>query len=397
MKKKWKNYVEWVPNTSQGERKNTDKCVDRIIHIVIDGVPADFLYHNNLKNLSVMQNEGCVFTNCLSIWPTLTGPAHTSMNSGALPLRTGINLNQYYDFTSRKLESINPLAISRAESIAEALFKKGLTSAGICGHMHRSLQYFVSEALIGHDAKLVTDYAINALNNFSPDYLQIVYFTVDTVQHHYGAKSKEALEALHWVDEEFGRLLKRIEQDQKETVFVVTADHGQDLIEENIMEELSAITLKSGFETYGYGRFAVLKENKYKSSRDLLEESLLSRQFTQRVFWEEDLYKLGVNPEKVGTGVVLLNSGYTTGGDYKGNHGSYTANEAKVPLIFYGTNIKQGERNNPCEIIDIAPTICHLLGVDNLANSEGRVLTELYGQQPDNYQTKRQKTLLNLL
>lgn len=397
MKKNWRDFVEWVPNEAQEVEKNTDNYADKIIHIVIDGIPADFYYNNPLENLSVLQKEGYVFTNCLSIWPTLTGPAHTSMNSGALPARTGVNLNQFYNFSKKRLEPVNPLADSKAESIAEALFKSGLKSAGICGHMHRSLQYFVSEALIGHDAKLVTDHAINALNKFSPDYLQVVYFTVDTIQHHYGAKSKEALEALRWVDSEIGRLLKRIEQDQERTVFVVTADHGQDLIKKDISEELSIITHKFGFDVYGYGRFVVLKDSKYESSRKLLEENLLLTPFTQRVFWEEDLYKLGVNPEKIGSGVVLLNSGYSTGGDYKGNHGSFVRDEALVPLVFYGTNIKQGESNNPCEIIDIAPTICRLLAADDLANSEGRVLPELFAEQPDNYEYKRLTTLLELL
>ncbi len=397
VKKHWQNYVEWVPNAPRKVEKNPVSNVDRVVHIIIDGIPADFYYNNQLQNLSVLQNDGHIFTKCLSIWPTLTGPAHTSMNSGALPARTGVNLNQFYNFKTKKLEHINPLAVSKAESIAEALFKSSLKSAGICGHMHRSLQYFVSEALVGHDAKLVTDFAINALNKFPLDYLQVVYFTVDTVQHHYGAKSKEALEAFRWVDKEIGRLLKRIEQDKERTVIVLTADHGQDLIKKDISKKLSTIVNKCEFEVYGYGRFAVLQGKANEKSRNLLEENLSLTPFCKKVLWEEDLYQLGVDPKQIGASVVLLNSGFTTGGDYKGNHGSFTRDEALVPLVFYGDEIKQGESDNVHEIIDIAPTICHLLGVDKLLNNQGRILTEILSKPSNNYEDRRLMTLLEFI
>lgn len=57
-------------------------------------------------------------------------------------------------------------------------------------------------------------------------------------------------------------------------------------------------------------------------------------------------------------------------------HGSPYAYDAHVPLIFAGNGIRKGTYANDASPIDIAPTLCTLLGIEFPAGSEGRVLTE---------------------
>ena len=387
MSKTWEDYVK--------VNLNNDKNKERVVHIIIDGVSNDFLYNSNLKNIGRLIKSGFHYEKCYSIFPTLTGPAHTSMNSGALPIDTGVNLNMYYDFENNRLIHINPLKYSKAESIAEALFKGGKKTAGICGHMNRGLNYFVSEAYLGHDAKMITDYGIKAMKALAPDYIQLVYFTVDTVQHHYGAKSKEALESLIWVDKEIGRLIDYLESNYKNLNILISADHGQDTIKTDVSDDLYKIIKGCGYKYYGYGRFVVIK-NTHKADKNRLVEKLENKKYVKTILFKNELLRLGVEPEKIGTGLILLNNGYGAGAEYKGDHGSYTKEEALVPLIFYGPKIKQGSSNNVCEIIDIAPTISYILNANGLDNSKGKILKDIYGVK-NNYRKDRMDILAELL
>ena len=387
MSKAWEEYVK--------VNLNNDKNKERVVHIIIDGVSNDFLYNRNLKNIGKLMKSGFHYEKCYSIFPTLTGPAHTSMNSGALPIDTGVNLNMYYDFENNKLLHINPLKYSKAESIAETLSKGGRKTAGICGHMNRGLNYFVSEAYLGHDAEKITDYSIEALNEFAPDYIQLVYFTVDTVQHYYGAKSKESLESLLWVDKEIGRLIDYLERNFNNFNIVISADHGQDTIKNDISDKLYKIILECGFNYYGYGRFVVIKSTK-KADKNRLIKSLENKDYVKTILFKNELIKLGVDPTKIGTGLILLNNGYGAGTEYKGDHGSYTKEEALVPLVFYGSKIKKGSSKRACEIIDTAPTIADILNVKGLENNKGQMLKDIYGVK-SNYKKDRLNILAQLL
>ena len=384
----WKDYVK-VDLKNFKKAKNNPQ----VVHIVIDGVNNEFLYNSYLKNIGPIINNGFYFQKCYSIFPTLTGPAHTSMNSGALPIDTTVNLNMYYNFEQNKLIHVNPLKYSKVESIAETLNRNEKKTAGICGHMNRGLNYFVSESYLGHDANKITDYGIKALEEFSPDYIQLVYFTVDTIQHYYGPKSNEASESLKWVDKEIGRLLNFVKKQNENVNIIISADHGQDKIKNNISEQLYGIIQNCGYDYYGYGRFVVIEETEKRRDKKKLIEKLHNEVYIKNILWKDELQKLGVDPKKVGKAIILLDKGYSTSSEYKGDHGSYTEEEALVPLVFYGPNIKKGSSDKSCEIIDIVSTITDILNTQEPKNNQGEILKSIYGEH-DNIKKSERVTLL---
>ncbi|MFL5577896.1 MAG: alkaline phosphatase family protein [Gemmatimonadaceae bacterium] len=57
-------------------------------------------------------------------------------------------------------------------------------------------------------------------------------------------------------------------------------------------------------------------------------------------------------------------------------HGSPHDYDTHVPLILYGAPFRPGRYEEPVRVVDLAPTLAHVLGVTPLERVDGRVLTE---------------------
>ncbi|KOY50870.1 alkaline phosphatase PafA [Polaribacter dokdonensis] len=58
------------------------------------------------------------------------------------------------------------------------------------------------------------------------------------------------------------------------------------------------------------------------------------------------------------------------------SHGSGYSYDTHIPIIFYGKGIKKGVSKKRYEIIDIAPTLANLLGIEAPNSSTGKIVTE---------------------
>ncbi|NMB25878.1 MAG: alkaline phosphatase family protein [Firmicutes bacterium] len=406
-KREWYKRVTTIPSTTT-LRDMEGRQTDRVIHIVIDGVSHKFLDEVMPDSIKHLKKHGTWVDRCHTIWPSITGPAHTAMNSGTYAGTNGVTLPYVVNPEDGTIRQMNSLAESRAESIVEALFRQGLRSAGICGHMNRGMQYFVSEACIGHHAERVTDKAIKAIDDFDPDYLQIVYFAVDTVQHVYGVNTDDARESLLWVGEEISRLIEK--EAGKRTTFVISADHGMVATTDSTNDLLAPLFKELGLTWHGYGRFALLWGDDPKSQLEKLEDGVSSDPKLSRVVqavWSKDneLATLGARGESYGIGAILLQPSYSitsgSSGTYPGNHGGYTKDEILVPLIFSGAGVKENTKLDFAETVDIAPTICRLLGCEAPKDAEGRILDVFLETSDDlmagESDSKRMETLGKLL
>ncbi len=85
----------------------------------------------------------------------------------------------------------------------------------------------------------------------------------------------------------------------------------------------------------------------------------------------------GMNPELSGDIVVILKSGYFSGGRTGTTHGSWYPYDAHIPLVFMGWGIKQGYTFKPTWMIDIAPTIAALLHIQSPSGTLGNPIPEI--------------------
>ncbi len=73
----------------------------------------------------------------------------------------------------------------------------------------------------------------------------------------------------------------------------------------------------------------------------------------------------GFNPTRSGNVEFDLKPNYLPGsGKYGTTHGSSFPYDTHVPVLFYGWNVPAREVNTPVYIVDIAATVCNLLGID---------------------------------
>jgi predicted AlkP superfamily pyrophosphatase or phosphodiesterase len=66
--------------------------------------------------------------------------------------------------------------------------------------------------------------------------------------------------------------------------------------------------------------------------------------------------------------------------DTGSTHGSPYDYDTHVPLIFVGPGVRTGNFAQDVEIVDLAPTLANLLGIQPPAGNEGRVLEEAFGK-----------------
>src|SRR5262249_5365727 len=65
---------------------------------------------------------------------------------------------------------------------------------------------------------------------------------------------------------------------------------------------------------------------------------------------------------------------------FEGMHGSPYAYDAHVPVMLLGGGVPPGRYSRRISPADLAPTVCHLLGIQPPASSEGNVLIEALPQ-----------------
>jgi predicted AlkP superfamily pyrophosphatase or phosphodiesterase len=58
-------------------------------------------------------------------------------------------------------------------------------------------------------------------------------------------------------------------------------------------------------------------------------------------------------------------------------HGSPWSYDTRVPLLWLGASVKPGAQRGPVSMIDVAPTLSFLLGIDRPSGARGRVLKEM--------------------
>ncbi len=83
----------------------------------------------------------------------------------------------------------------------------------------------------------------------------------------------------------------------------------------------------------------------------------------------------GYHKKRSGDLLILPEPGWFAGYGMTGtSHGTWNPYDAHIPLLFYGWNIPHGATNEPCNMTDIAATICALLRIQMPNGCVGKVL-----------------------
>jgi predicted AlkP superfamily pyrophosphatase or phosphodiesterase len=381
--------------------------------------------------LNHLASRGALFTDVHNGFPGTTVPMQTSIVTGAWPAIHG-NTYLYYDPLENVVKQMN--RENSSETIAEVLAESGLSSASVQqfalegrgtwaddpGHLYVQpsgpWHTRVAEAI-----KILKQEAVTACDGHevivpeTPRFLAIYADDLDATGHNLGlsygfslALNYEAWKArlirkLVYMDSGLGLLVDALSElgilDQ--TAIILTSDHGMS----HFKGKTSLPDILETLGTLGYTAELLTAGEKASPRTDIvLVGGDLSLQFYFR--WDialpeydeiiealqgepyfggymslHELAKAGAHPNlgslliwaeppcHFGPSDLLLRVG--------GNHNSGDQSSRRVFMLLSGAGIRWGiVVDKPVAIIDVAPTVSHLLGVRQPTDSMGRVLEE---------------------
>jgi predicted AlkP superfamily pyrophosphatase or phosphodiesterase len=265
----------------------------------------------------------------------------------------------------------------------------------------------------------------------SVDLLAVSFSATDYVGHYFGTQGAEMCAQQVALDETIGKLLTHLDKTGVSYVVALTADHGGlDIPERNteravataermdpellparvgeaVAKELGLsgqILLGSEFAGDVYLSPSI-DSGQRAAALDAVRRKYTSHKQVAKVFTRNELVaaeppsgppdewtlleraKASFNPQRSGDLVVLLQPYVTTYGkpknaetDYTSSHGSPWGYDRRVPILFWWRGISGFEQPAAVEVVDIAPTLAGLIGLEVASHEmDGRVLK--IGQQ----------------
>lgn len=284
----------------------------------------------------------------------------------------------------------HPLDVYRLHGADEEMMEIITEAVARYGHIDRHPEYDEFQMYC----------ASEIIRRYKPNLLLVHPGDVDSKRHRGGVFSEMVLQSIERNDVWLGQLLDAVEEAgiQDETDFVVVSDHGQINITRVISPNVSLVDhgfirlAKDGTvkEWDAYAKSAGASAHVYLSRPDDKElwngvYSLLSDMAKEGIYGFEKVYTVEETKEKFGLygdfSFVLETDGYTSFGenlqrpmvtgydfsDYrygKGTHGHEPHKGPQPPFIAKGPSFREGVVIPEGDILNHAPTLARVLGVE---------------------------------
>jgi type I phosphodiesterase/nucleotide pyrophosphatase len=213
-----------------GQTTQPDRPVPAIRHVLIisvDGLRPDLALRADTPNIHALLN-----TSSFSFWARTTAesvtlPSHTSMLTGVVPIKHGIQWNS-------DLPLIHPV-YPAFPTLFELAHKGGYTTAMAAGKAKfinlakpGTLDWQYIPDVSKSDDSDVTAHALEMIRDHQPDVLFVHLPSVDNAGHAKGWSSPEQMEAIHRADACIGQILAALDEQKlrDSTFIVITSDHG---------------------------------------------------------------------------------------------------------------------------------------------------------------------------
>ena len=247
------------------------------------------------------------------------------------------------------------------------------------------------------------------------DILTVSISTVDYCGHIFGYESHEAQDLVIRLDRQLDDFFKFIDKKIgfENCLFVLTADHGVAPIPEQtvgglrLYEKPFLDSLKAAVDTlYPNVIEAFTNSEVYLNQKEIAEKKYELGEVEKFVglmgmhlngivdyYTRQELMNLQEVLEFDSVGTMVLNSFHPArSGDVKlvlkenaffsyrqtgTTHGTHYRYDTHVPILFCGKGIRRGAFSQKSAVIDIAPTLHKLLGLNAPLRYDGRILTEI--------------------
>lgn len=413
----------------------------RVVLISIDGMsPCFYLepesYGLRIPNIVRLRDTGVAAEGVVGVYPSVTYPSHTTLVTGVRPAEHGIVRNIKVD--DWYLDS----ADIRVPTLWDAARAAGLVTAIVTwpASYGAGVDYLVPENLGSHedlldrvragtteglfaeleaasgitprmvpfshpDAGVPLDdftaaFAAALIRTKQPDFIALHFLDLDHRRHGSGPFSREALQALDRIDAHVGEIVAAVADAglEKTTTVVVVSDHGFVTTHTAVnlamvQRRMADLAPRVRFRSSGGSAAAYLSDPGERDAASRRLRSIVELELSGRARFvsREELDALGAYPEafaaieaedgyaladEPGTEELLLPAGTL------GSHGYLPTNPRLfASFLMAGQAVAEAQRGlriPPIQMIDVAPTLARILGVE-LPEARGRALVGLIG------------------
>ena len=404
---------------SRSDEPRADQRPEHVILVDWDGFDPAYLYRTPTPNLDALAIRGSLSI-AEGTFPTISNPSRGSMSTGAYPEVHG-NVAYYLDRESGRV--VGEERTLHAETVAEAIADAGKTLASVQWYMvqDRGAAFGDPDRLYVEPGGLFAtrvDAAIDILEGRPvdsggqavkvpeiPHFLAIYGSDLDDLGQVEGPDGPNMTPLLAEMDRQLGRLVQATRDVgvYDRTAFIVTGDHGMRGWQRDLTPgTLAAITaagyvpevLTPGDAPAPDTEIVVIPNGVRIANVALRGRAATSQGLQQvratlegvphiaKVLDQTDLKELRAG-EKLDGLVVEAEEPWgfappgEPGGGTRGAHGS--TEEMRVPLLLSGSGFRRGAIPHNARLVDVAPTICALLGVRPPGDAQGRLLSESTG------------------
>lgn len=408
---------------------------EHVVVVSIDGLRPDFYRGDfDAPTLRAIASSGFRAGAVESVYPSSTYPAHATIVTGVSPARHGIQANTTWTeqgstrdwyWYAKDLKARTLWQAAREKHLKVALTywptTVGATADWVLGEIwdpagketvrrltlaatpgllaELALGVGIPKEKISEDRASIDSFVSRAaayvFRKYRPNLQFIHLLNVDEVQHQQGPFAPAVKDAVRVQDQNVARIRKAIEESGvgARTALLIVGDHGFTTIERNVgpnnlfrdaglldeeggkITAWRAITRSSG----GSASIYVKSPADLPKVRDVLRAGATADgQVRYRVIEREDLDRLGYNPDAAlalepAEGWAITERLGPSTPTVKGNHGQLpTRPGLQTGFLAEGAGVKQGGSVDRMRLVDVAPTVAALLGLD-MPGAEGAV------------------------
>ena len=387
----------------------------RVLIFLIDGFDPEYVRSSDLPNLKDLARAGALSLDGRGVMPSLTNVNHVSLLTGTFPDRHGLCANFYFDRSTGNEVFMDQVAFVQEPLLFERARAAGWSTALVTAKekltrlLRRDLDLCVDMGsappevarVVGPPPDIfsleinlwVLRMAREVAVRYAPGLLYVA--TTDYPEHKLAPERPEMKAHLKEMDALIGQIIGGY--DLADTVVAITADHGMNAKTRSVSPV--RVLAAAGIRARGV---PLIKDGLFAHHRDLggslylfLERpegvgeavgALRGAPGLDVVIPREEAGSYHLPAARVGDLLCFGQRDWALGIWNEGaavreeaelrSHGS--VHEQTIPMLLAGAGVRSGGEIRNGRIVDLAPTLCRLLGFEGGA-FQGRILEEIVG------------------
>jgi predicted AlkP superfamily pyrophosphatase or phosphodiesterase len=383
--------------------------------ITINGLRSDFVTGEESKLLKIptiqsLRSRGAYAVGIESVFPSQTVPAHASIITGSPPADHGVTSDYPFDpeIASQSKEPRKSAKEIRTETIFDLARHANMVTASAGFPLTADATFNFSQPDTSEDLAKA-EAAVETIEKNCPNLVLVNFTSFDAAQRRYGLLSAESLKAIETIDGLVKKIIDATENARmfEDATFILVSDSGASKVEKEFSPNVllakkkwlvsdsqgNITSWRAVAQSFGGSAAIFVKDPK---DEDFIRE--LETFFTQQAgkadspIWQvitmRDATKLGADPHVAlyldaapyyamtarTTGSSITN--LTKGADRTTRGQAPSRVEMRALFIISGKGIKSGAQTPYARLIDIAPTMARLLGLE-MKTARGRVISEV--------------------